>query len=340
MRQDARGLAGTLERADDVQQVGVVALLGRRHAERPEPVERVVRRVEAGAPPLVRERRVGDDVVELFERIAVLELRVGERVPLVDERLRVVVEDHVHAGQAARRRVLLLSVEGQLGAGLVGHFQEQRAGPASRVIDGRVRAGPGGADAEDLGNDAADFGGRVELAFTLAALGGEVPHQVFVGVAKDVVAVATVPGEVESFVLEDGDQVGEPVDHLLAAAELRRVVEVRHVGQLVGVRQRADDLRVDLIADVRLAFECDQISETSPVRNRDRGERPAGVLVGDVLDEQQNEDVVLVLAGVHAAAEGVATRPERGVEFGLLQGHSGGSFRGMLRWCWGRQAEN
>ncbi len=33
MRQNAGALAGALERADDVQQVGVVALLGGRHAE-------------------------------------------------------------------------------------------------------------------------------------------------------------------------------------------------------------------------------------------------------------------------------------------------------------------
>ena len=31
-----------------------------------------------------------------------------------------------------------------------------------------------------------------------------------------------------------------------------------------------------------------------------------GVLVADVLDEQQDQDVVLVLAGIHAAAQLVA----------------------------------
>ena len=39
------------------------------------------------------------------------------------------------------------------------------------------------ADAEDLRDDAAHLGGRLKLPFALAALGGEVPHQVFVGVA-------------------------------------------------------------------------------------------------------------------------------------------------------------
>ena len=76
---------------------------------------------------------------------------------------------------------------------------------------------------------AADLGRRVELALALAALGGEVPHQVFVGVAEDVVALGAVLREVERRVLEDGDQVGEPVHHLLAVAELVGVVEVGEV---------------------------------------------------------------------------------------------------------------
>jgi hypothetical protein len=36
--------------------------------------------------------------------------------------------------------------------------------------------------------------------------------------------------------------------------------------------------------------------------------------VTDVFDEQRDEDVVLVLAGSHAAAQFVATGPERAVE--------------------------
>ncbi len=161
-------------------------------------------------------------------------------------------------------------------------------------------------DAEDLRDDAADLGGGVELALALAALGGEVPHQVFVGIAQDVVAVGAVLREVERLVLEDGDEVGEPVHHLLAAAELGGVVEVRHVGQLVGVGQRGDDLLVDLVADVGLALEGDHVLEAGALRDGDRRVGLAGVFVADVFDEQQDEDVVLVLAGIHAAAQLVA----------------------------------
>ena len=77
-------------------------------------------------------------------------------------------------------------------AGLVADLQQQRARAAGGVVDGGGGAGLGVADADDLRHDAADFGGRVELALALAALGGEVPHQVFVGVAQDVVALGAV----------------------------------------------------------------------------------------------------------------------------------------------------
>jgi hypothetical protein len=40
--------------------------------------------------------------------------------------------------------------------------------------------------------------------------------------------------------------------------------------------------------------------------NLDRREGLAGVLVADVFDEQQHQHVVLVLAGIHAAAQFVA----------------------------------
>ena len=166
------------------------------------------------------------------------------------------------------------------------------------------------ADADDLCHDPAHLGRRVELALALAALGGKVPHQVFVRVTQDVVALGPVRGEVERRVLEDGDEVGEPVDLLLAVAELAAVVKVGEVGQLVGAGQRGKDLLVDLVADVARALEGDHVLEARALGDCDRRVRPAGVLVADVLDEEQDQDVVLVLAGIHAAAQLVAALPE------------------------------
>ena len=78
VREDARAFAGALERAEDVQQVGVVALLAGRDAVVLEALPGVVLGIEAGAPALVAEGRIGDDVVEGLERVAV-EYRAGWR---------------------------------------------------------------------------------------------------------------------------------------------------------------------------------------------------------------------------------------------------------------------
>jgi len=45
-------------------------------------------------------------------------------------------------------------------------------------------------------------------------------HQVFVGVAKYVIAFRAVLAEIERLIFEDGDQVGQALDNLLAAAQL------------------------------------------------------------------------------------------------------------------------
>ena len=66
--------------------------------------------------------------------------------------------------------------------------------------------------------------GRVELPLALAALGGEVPHEILVGIAEDVVVLGAVLREVERGVLEDGDEVGEALDHRL---RLRRACSGR-----------------------------------------------------------------------------------------------------------------
>ena len=113
--------------------------------------------------------------------------------------------------------------------------------------------------------------------------------------------------EVELGLLEDADQVGQALNQRRALAELVGVVEVGKVAArepLVGVDQRLDDLRVDPVADVALALEGDHVGEARALRDGDRrGEVGAvAVLVADVLDEQHEQDVVLVLAGIHAAA--------------------------------------
>ena len=73
--------------------------------------------------------------------------------------------------------------------------------------------------------------------------------------------------------------------------------------------QAADDL-VEPVADLLVAACRDHVGEAAAGRHLDQRIAPAGVLVGDVFDEQQDQHVVLVLAGVHAATEFVAGFPE------------------------------
>ena len=149
------------------------------------------------------------------------------------------------------------------------------------------------------------------------------PHQVFVGVAQQIVALGAIAPEIEIGAVEDGDQVGEPIHHLLALAELVLVVEIGLVDdalEIVGLGELGDDL-VDLVADLLVALEGDHVGEAAALGDIEHGVFLAGVLVGDVLDEQQDQHVVLVLRSVHAAAQLVAAFPERTVEFRLLDGH-------------------
>ena len=108
---DAGSLAGALERADDVEEIGVAALLVGWHAVAGETLEGVVLGIKAGGPAFVGERRVGGGVVEGLEGVAVEKEWISEGVSLFDFRRGAVVQDHVHPGEAGGGGVLFLSVE-------------------------------------------------------------------------------------------------------------------------------------------------------------------------------------------------------------------------------------
>ena len=145
-------------------------------------------------------------------------------------------------------------------------------------------------DGELIGAVAADGVGTA-----LAAIFGAMPNTTFsqnVGLiaitgvmSRHVVTIGAVLGKIECLVLKNGDEIGEPIHHFLAAAELCRVVEVRHVGQLVGAGKRRYDLLVDLVANVGLSLEGHHVLEGCALGNGDRGEGLAREFVADVFDE-------------------------------------------------------
>ncbi len=75
------------------------------------------------------------------------------------------------------------------------------------------------------------------------------------------------------------------------------VVEIGEIGAGeagVGLDEGLDDLSVDFVADVRFAFEGGHVREAGVFGDGDgRGEIVGvGVFVGDVFDEEHEEDVV------------------------------------------------
>ena len=140
-------------------------------------------------------------------------------------------------------------------------------------------------------------------------------HEEFIGIAEQVIPVCSVGAQVQR--VKDGDQLGQPVLHILARAQLGLVVEIGLVDdafQIVGFGQPANDL-IDLVADLLVALQRDHVGKAAAFGHID--ERIG--LVADVLHEQQRQHVVLVLRSVHAAPQLVAGLPERAIELGFFQ---------------------
>ncbi len=104
-------------------------------------------------------------------------------------------------------------------------------------------------------------------------------HQIFVGIAQEVVAFGTVGAEVEA--VEDGDQFREPILHLLARTELALVIEVGLVDdalEIVGLGEEADDL-IDPVADLLVALGLHHVRKAAAGGYFDQRSGLAGVLV-------------------------------------------------------------
>ena len=85
-----------------MQQVRIVALLAGRDAKVLKPVVRIIGRVQSSAPAFVAERWIDNREVKRLQTVAVFELRIGDGVALDDQGGRLVMQDHVHPGQASR----------------------------------------------------------------------------------------------------------------------------------------------------------------------------------------------------------------------------------------------
>ncbi len=78
---------------------------------------------------------------------------------------------------------------------------------------------------------------------------------------------------------------------------------------------------VDFVADLFIALERDHVGKAAALGDFDQRVGLTGVFVGDVFDEEQDEDIILVLRGVHPPTEFVAAFPERTIQFTFLDCH-------------------
>ena len=118
---------------------------------------------------------------------------------------------------------------------------------------------------------------------------------------------------------------GELVHHFFAAAQLGFIIEmgiVDHTAEIVlpGFCQLGNDF-VHFLADVFIAFQGNQIVETAAFRNSDIGIFYTLELVRDILHEQQGQDIVLILRGVHAASQFITARPKGTIQLIFLYRH-------------------
>jgi hypothetical protein len=143
-------------------------------------------------------------------------------------------------------------------------FQQQRTGTAGRVVNS-VFAQRIGFDADNLRHNARNLGRCVKLALAFTGFGGEMAHEVFIGIAQQVVAIDAVILKIEF--VENSNEFCQPVLAVFTAAEFGFVVKVRRLSghkevETVGRREIADDL-IDFIADFRVAFQFNDIFETA-----------------------------------------------------------------------------
>jgi len=322
-----RTFACALEAREDVQEEGIVAVFLRRNPECKAAIQ-VIGRIKAIAPGFGREWKICDNKVEGLEAaVAAREVWAGKGVVLPDFGSGAVMEDHIHPGQRGGSVVHLLPVEREVEAGaalgFIVRLQKQRAGAASGIVDGLAGA-LGAADTNDLGHDTRNLRRGIKLALALTRLGGKVPHEVFVGVAEQIIALGTVTAKVEGRVVENGDEVRQSIHHVFTLAQFVRVVEVRNVDhalEIIRLGQLRDDL-VHPLANFLIPLERNHVGETATLGHVEQVILLAGGFIRDVFHEQQDEDIILVLRGVHAAAQFIATGPEGAIKFGFFNSHN------------------
>ena len=317
---------------DDVLHLGEVGVAHGRDAELPA----LVLAQTLAAPVGDVEGRVGEDEVGFEVGKAI----VVKGVALLDAAFDA-ADGQVHLGQAPGGVVEFLAVNAELSpgaaavavAGGVGfdelhRLDEHARGAAAGVIDAALEG------FEHLYEQADDAAGGIEFAALLALRAGELAEEILIDAPEHVlgagvgIAHADVGDEVNELpkaLLVQGGPGVVPGEYTLergvvALNGLHRLVHDLSDGSLAGVllkprpaglgRHPEDVLGAVLVGVLRVSVGL--LCKALLVLLKG---------IGDVLEENQPQDDVLVLCGVHRAAQGVGHLPELGL---VTNGGAGG----------------
>ena len=233
----------------DKHQVGLFALLRHHHRE-------TAGEFQVFFDVVLAERRIGDDAVEAFEFVALIQvLRFADGVFLADVGMGDAVQQHVHLADGPGGAVFLLAVERQfigiaaLFTQVVAHLDQHAAGTDGGVVDAHALFGVTDFDAE-----AHHFGGGVELTGLLAGGIGEVFDQPFIGGAQQIgeFKVVVLEGDLLEVLYEVGQGVvieGALADLAVEVDALEHVFQRVRVGILDGL-QRLVQISAYIFLDV------------------------------------------------------------------------------------------
>ena len=316
-----------------------------RNAE-PEPAVAVVLG-HVAAPFVEAERRIGNHPVIQQQLPLIYQLRVPDRVALLDPGVGQPVEQHVHLADGPGAEVLLLAVERQVARiapvplDVMGALDQHAARAGGRVAD----AHPFGRR-QQLDDQLDDHPRRVELPALLARVVGELLDQVFVGAAEEVGLGHVIVAERD--LREVLDQTREHGVAVPGVAELPLVVVVdagedAFQGAVLFLQgcarlvQRLADVRGPLLDGIPprpVRHEELVLVRVGPrhLRGHALGNELLRLLlepIGQPFQEEQAEDVGLVVAAVDGPAEDVRRGPERLFELrdAQLVRHGGGDRR-------------
>lgn len=187
---------------------------------------------------------------------------------------------------------------------------EPHAGVIKRHLVGAARRAFTHAD--DGCDEPRYFSRCIKLPLRFAGFCSEVLHQVFVGIAQNIVSIDTVGREIQLRTAENGKQPGKFFLLFPGIAQFVAVIEIRHINvadSRIGRRDFLDHL-VHLVAQIVLVADGVHVIEACAPGNHDQGSTSGLVQITDVFDEEQSQNIILVLGSVHAAAQFVAGRPE------------------------------